>query len=1382
MTRSGTTDPPILSHTESKDHNTGSQPVQGGADELLQSGNAPLQTGEKSHLQDAGATVVAYRGLSDSLNQPVIEMVHGSANQKSFHLVEGKLTIGRGPSNNLLLLNDDQVSRNHAEIYQYEGQYFISDLNSANGTLLDGKTVTRAGLKNGSRVTVGSSEFLFLFAEPRSQNRRTTEEVESGTMQGLGSKERVPLSTPSTAQITGRMPAPRGLSGSSLEIAYPPEDYTIAVTGSGVRLEPATAQQPTIEVIKGTGSQKIVNLGKDKLRIGRAIFNDLVLKDQQVSRSHAEIHFDGGHYIIADLQSKNGVIINGEPVYRAVLKSGDRIRMAESELLFTQMDPDISLNDKVAFMEKSDLLSLLDREAKELLAKSLTIRFFPKDTVVVRQNTFSESMYYLYSGSVRVVELNDEGGERIIDEIKQGDYFGERALLAGESGSYSMVADSDLRLLELHKNQLNSLLQKKPELSQAFYQMILTKLRSAPSAPEIKTGRQDSILNIGTSTDVEIVGEDKKIKEAAKKIEKLSKEEKPVLIIGQRGVGKRTYARYYHKVSAYSKHLYVEVSTANTEEGQVGSAIFGIEAKPEAPHISGRIGYLEMIGPGTLAIVHAELLDAHQQYNLATYLQYGWFHREYGQTSVKSKAKIILVAVGTEADIMALLIPELRELIKGNVISIPPLSLRLKDIPVLAEYHLKAIAKKIGKHSVQLSRDAINKLVSYPWPGNVEELQNVIHRAAIVAPDGANISGDLVFVIPPEKEVHKINILRNEGIRNFFRSPLMPAVFMWFNILMVLVMAGFTLIGGPTPADNPLASPGNPLHQRTTNPGMLITWWIWFPVLPISAFLLGRIWCGICPIAGIGGLFAKIKQFNLPVPKLLKKMDFWMVVASFIFLDFTEEFFSVPKVPWATGMLLVAIISLSAIFCILFERKTFCRYICPLAGMLGAYSTMSIIEVRGNKKVCQTQCGQHSCFKGTPQAPGCPMFAYPASLTTNAQCMMCFNCTKSCDNRGVQVNIRPPLQELWRQEQPILSLSLFGVMMVGLMARHQFTNLAVYVTFQQTYKLQDVSMHTLFYFLFLICAVALFTISSILSASASQEKLKDNMAHYGMAFIPLALSGHIGHIAHELLGDGVYDLLRYPIMLYHSFANGIPIGTQVPVIAPFIHEQVISFVKFLIILGGAAGSLVTIVMIARKASERAVLSRILPHLVLLMFFCTIYFQIFVSGDPKEMLSSDSPATDIQASSAVQTKAVDSSVKSAAGPITAGTSAQGQVAPGPVNITFSLTTPNIRSATSARLTSTSVASWLKSATIIPGTGQYRLKIQGQAPGTPKGAEVRAILDLPTSQQVQFRSIPDTGGNFAGEISISGNDQSIPLLLQVIDPVKNMVLATHKVVLN
>ena len=68
--------------------------------------------------------------------------------------------------------------------------------------------------------------------------------------------------------------------------------------------------------------------------------------------------------------------------------------------------------------------------------------------------------------------------------------------------------------------------------------------------------------------------------------------------------------------------------------------------------------------------------------------------------------------------------------------------------------------------------------------------------------------------------------------------------------------------------------------------------------------------------------------------------------------------------------------------------------------------------------------------------------------------------------------------------------------------------------------------------------------SSSLSAAASQEKISENMAHYGLAFIPLALAGHIAHLSHEFLSEGIYNLIAYLYKVYDKLVFGIPIGSQ----------------------------------------------------------------------------------------------------------------------------------------------------------------------------------------------------------------------------------------------
>ena len=311
--------------------------------------------------------------------------------------------------------------------------------------------------------------------------------------------------------------------------------------------------QPTIEVVTGLANEKVFNLGQEKLSIGRSNYNALVLDDEKVSRSHAEIHFEDGYYVVEDLNSTNGVQVNDQLIHKMLLKSGDRITLGDSVLLFTQKEPEISLGDKVSFINKSDLLNWLDQETKILLAQNLVVRFFPKNAVVLAQNTLVESMYFLYSGEIRIVEVNEEGGERNIDRLGPGDFFGERALLAGETGNYSMIASFDLHLLELRKERLNELLQKKPELNQAFYRMVLKKLRTAQSESDQEGKRQDNLRHIITPTDVQIIGEDRKIKEAKNRIEKLAKEATTALVMGPSGTGKKTMARYFHKMGGHPR-------------------------------------------------------------------------------------------------------------------------------------------------------------------------------------------------------------------------------------------------------------------------------------------------------------------------------------------------------------------------------------------------------------------------------------------------------------------------------------------------------------------------------------------------------------------------------------------------------------------------------------------------------------------------------------------------------------------------------------------------------------------------------------------------------------------------------------------------------------
>jgi len=138
-----------------------------------------------------------------------------------------------------------------------------------------------------------------------------------------------------------------------------------------------------------------------------------------------------------------------------------------------------------------------------------------------------------------------------------------------------------------------------------------------------------------------------------------------------------------------------------------------------------------------------------------------------------------------------------------------------------------------------------------------------------------------------------------------------------------------------------------------------------------------------------------------------------------------------------------------------------------------------------------------------------------------------------------------------------------------------------------------------------------FILSSTLSAAASQERLGRNMALYGLAFIPLAFSGHVAHVAHEFLSEGLFILPSYFVGLFALVVHGTPLAQTTP-LAPFIHPAVVTLLKVLVVLAGLFGSAVALVVVARKAAPRAVFARILPHAALLLFFWLSYTAIFVA--------------------------------------------------------------------------------------------------------------------------------------------------------------------------
>ncbi len=129
-------------------------------------------------------------------------------------------------------------------------------------------------------------------------------------------------------------------------------------------------------------------------------------------------------------------------------------------------------------------------------------------------------------------------------------------------------------------------------------------------------------------------------------------------------------------------------------------------------------------------------------------------------------------------------------------------------------------------------------------------------------------------------------------------------------------------------------------------------------------------------------------------------------------LTWAEEFFNIagPGAPILTTYMILGIISFSSLVFLLFERRTFCRYFCPLSSLIctaGSNGMIAGFRPR-NREMC-LNCPTKDCMRGGKEAYGCPWYTYPASADTNAYCGLCSECYKACPYDNIGVYAQKPL-------------------------------------------------------------------------------------------------------------------------------------------------------------------------------------------------------------------------------------------------------------------------------------------------------------------------------------------------------------------------------------
>jgi PAS domain S-box-containing protein len=232
----------------------------------------------------------------------------------------------------------------------------------------------------------------------------------------------------------------------------------------------------------------------------------------------------------------------------------------------------------------------------------------------------------------------------------------------------------------------------------------------------------------------EIVGSSPALKTVLSNIVKVAPTDSTVLITGETGTGKELIARAIHKSSQRAGQAFITVNCGSIPSSLIASELFGHEKGAFTGALQRRQGRFELAHLGTIFLDEIGELPAETQIALLRVLQERQFERVGGTRVIPTDVRIIAatnrdlstaVATGAfRADLFYRL----------NVfpIHVPPLRNRKEDIPMLVEYFVARYAEKAGKQICKIDTNTLKLCQSYPWPGNIRELQNIVERSVIL--------------------------------------------------------------------------------------------------------------------------------------------------------------------------------------------------------------------------------------------------------------------------------------------------------------------------------------------------------------------------------------------------------------------------------------------------------------------------------------------------------------------------------------------------------------------------------------------------------------------------------------------------------------------------
>jgi len=371
-------------------------------------------------------------------------------------------------------------------------------------------------------------------------------------------------------------------------------------------------------------------------------------------------------------------------------------------------------------------------------------------------------------------------------------------------------------------------------------------------------------------------------------------------------------------------------------------------------------------------------------------------------------------------------------------------------------------------------------------------------------------------------ETGKLNLLRIRPVKRLLSWRGFQFTLQLPNVLVYLLVILTGLYGTQVGSDN-FAT--------------VITWIVWWSAIIFTFVFAGRLWCLICPFSAMAEWLQRLalwtvkrETFGLNWRWPLRLRNLYLATVLFLVLTWVDHQFGLVGSPLYTAYFVLVILVSATVVALLFERRTFCRHVCPIGGLIGVYSLFASAEMRVvNRKVCREH-KEKNCLLGRGNVGyGCPVREYPGTMDNNAFCTLCTECIKTCPKDNIAFNLRPFASDLvtLNEKRLGLDMAVLAVVLLGLPTFQTIVMIAPWegwmAGLEQMTGLPSALVFTL---VFLASTLAIplglfagVTFFSRVIAGTQGLTFRRLFVNFAYAFVPIGLMMHLAHNVKHLFGE-----------------------------------------------------------------------------------------------------------------------------------------------------------------------------------------------------------------------------------------------------------------------